>query len=105
MMMMKICQKRNMGKKTRPQKNKRIKERETKESKHQGAYNSSQHNSKTAQNADDLYLETIHHPSRLVYIQVRDTRYQLYTLSDVCVCVCRAIVRQWGETAKTPRKE
>ena len=105
MMMMKICQKRNMGKKTRPQKNKRIKERETKESKHQGAYNSSQHNSKTAQNADDLYLETIHHPSRLVYIQVRDTRYQLYTLSAVCVCVCRAIVRQWGETAKTPRKE
>ena len=57
----------------------------------------------TAQNADDLYLETIHHPSRLVYIQVRDTRYQLYTLSAVCVCVCVELLSDNG--GKQPRHQ
>lgn len=64
--------------KKEPKGNKRI-------SKHQGAT--------AAQNADDLYLETIHHPSRLGY-----HRY-MCAVYVYCVCVCVGL-RQWGETRK-----
>jgi hypothetical protein len=64
--------------KKEPKGNKRI-------SKHQGAT--------AAQNADDLYLETIHHPSRLGY-----HRY-MCVLCTYYACVCVGL-RQWGETRK-----
>ena len=77
---MKICQKNREG----PSEERNQKEKQKRIKKASGSNGRSSSKRKSPQNADDLYLETIHHPSRAVGIADRRTVY-IYAYMLLCV--------------------